>query len=352
MNPLPAIRSASKPCCCLCGSMGKPLHTALSDRLYSAPGTWNLSICSNKACGLVWLDPMPLSEDLPLAYASYYTHRETASSQVGLVRRAYRDAKIFRLRTRLGYPPIGDDRLLQVSSILQYAPGVAHAAAEEVRFLRFRTDGNLLDVGCGTGSWMAMMNRLGWTVEGVDFDPAAVAVARASGLDVRIGSLEEQGYPAATFDAITLSHVIEHLPDPLRTLRECERVLKPGGSLVLLTPNAASYSHRYFSADWRGLEPPRHLHIFNTRALRSALVSVGFGEPQVRTVVGTAVSFESHLLRKSRGRNIGGLDHNWRNRITWRALSLFQQMLAGLLPEVGECVLATAQKASDSTGQA
>ena len=91
---------------------------------------------------------------------------------------------------------------------------------------------------------------------------AAVQVARQRGLEVDCGAVEDQRYPAAAFDAVTLNHVIEHVPDPLATVAECRRLLKPGGRLLMFTPNAGSLAHWMFGRDWRGLEPPRHLHLF------------------------------------------------------------------------------------------
>src|SRR5208282_348249 len=99
------------------------------------------------------------------------------------------------------------------------------------------------------------------------FDPQAVDAAWRKGLSVKLGRLAEQRYPDESFDLVLMSHVIEHLNDPLATLREIRRVLRPGGTLAVTTPNADSWGHRHFGPDWRGFEPPRHLRIFNGKAL-------------------------------------------------------------------------------------
>src|SRR5262249_487357 len=98
----------------------------------------------------------------------------------------------------------------------------------------------VLDLGCGDGRKLWTLKQLGCDVVGVEFDGEAGATGRDLGLDVRLGSLEEQDFPTATFDAVLMSHVIEHLPDPKATLQECLRILKPGGQLRMLTPNAAA----------------------------------------------------------------------------------------------------------------
>ncbi len=112
----------------------------------------------------------------------------------------------------------------------------------------------VLDVGCGSGVLLARMQSLGWQVEGVEVDPDGVKAARARGVPVRLGMLEKQGFPDNHFDAVHSAHVIEHVYDPLSLLRECHRILKPGGTLVILTPNIASIRTQ---AVWLGLAEPR-----------------------------------------------------------------------------------------------
>jgi 2-polyprenyl-3-methyl-5-hydroxy-6-metoxy-1,4-benzoquinol methylase len=103
-----------------------------------------------------------------------------------------------------------------------------------------------------------------------------VATARETGAEVREGLLEADTFPPASFDAVTLSHVIEHLPDPAETLAICHRLLKPGGVLWIATPNLESRGHARFGPAWRGLEPPRHLAIFTRRALTGLLERLGY----------------------------------------------------------------------------
>jgi 2-polyprenyl-3-methyl-5-hydroxy-6-metoxy-1,4-benzoquinol methylase len=101
--------------------------------------------------------------------------------------------------------------------------------------------GRLLDVGTGSGDFVAQMQELGWQAAGLDPDPVVVRAASSSlGRDIALGTLEEAAFAEGSFDTVTMSHVIEHLPDPIRTLVECRRVLKEGGRLVLLTPNIDS----------------------------------------------------------------------------------------------------------------
>ena len=147
--------------------------------------------------------------------------------------------------------------------------------------------GRLLDVGCGMGEFAAGMAKLGWDAYGIDFDAAAIAVAeRQAGLTVTVGSLAEQNYPSESFDAITMSNVIEHVPNPIETFDECFRVLRKGGRLVIITPNINSYGHKIFGQNWRGLDIPRHLYLFNKGSLEKFARNAGFNKYRSFTSAG------------------------------------------------------------------
>src|SRR2546429_421611 len=75
------IRSRPCPDCYVCGGRGTLLYEDLNDRLFGAPGVWNVKRCPNPACGLLWLDPMPDEEDIGKAYAEYYTHFRVSQHQ-------------------------------------------------------------------------------------------------------------------------------------------------------------------------------------------------------------------------------------------------------------------------------
>ena len=111
----------------------------------------------------------------------------------------------------------------------------------------------------------------------MDIDGAALEQARAAGLSVAEGTLEQPAGAAAegSFDALTLAHVIEHLPDPVGALRRARDLLRPGGVLWVATPNLRSLAHRMFGRDWLSLDPPRHLVLFSAESLRGAFEAAG-----------------------------------------------------------------------------
>jgi SAM-dependent methyltransferase len=112
------------------------------------------------------------------------------------------------------------------------------------------------------------LQAAGWDATGLDFDPQAVAAARRAGLNAKVSDLLSENFPAGSFDRIVMDNVIEHLPDPPAVFAECYRVLRPGGRLILFTPNLDGYLHELYGADWRGLEVPRHLYLYSPPAMR------------------------------------------------------------------------------------
>jgi SAM-dependent methyltransferase len=145
------------------------------------------------------------------------------------------------------------------------------------------------------------MSRLGWEGVGVDLDGVAVQTATERfGVTAFEGTIESTRFPTSSFDVVTMHHVFEHLSDPMKTLAECYRVLRPGGKLVIVTPNAESLASRLSGPTWLGWDPPRHLFIFSQRALREVVIRSGFKVCELHTLARGAyeVWSESRLLWK------------------------------------------------------
>jgi SAM-dependent methyltransferase len=258
--------------CPVCsGAERRTFYNGLRDRAFrTAPGTWTLVRCS--LCRSAYLDPRPTPETIELAYRSYYTHGSGTPPEVGRLRRGLANDY---LRARWGYdeePVVRGGRLIP-----RLAPSRGALVDREIRHLPATPGGRLLDVGCGSGGFLAQMAELGWHAQGIDPDPAAVAQAREAGLDVTQGTLADldSDEHAGAFDAITLSHVIEHLHDPGGNLRRINQLLRPGGLLWIATPNLEALGLRRFGRDWLGLDPPRHLVLFTRASLERLLRDAG-----------------------------------------------------------------------------
>ena len=293
------MRTVSQPLCPNCGADGVEAYSELRDKLYGAPGTWRMQRCRNARCGVYWGDPAPHPDDLPLAYCNYYTHAydpegRRPSDLYVAVRKAY-------MARRLGYRN-GEAWLpRQLSRLVPLLPERSQSALYARFYLPWKRDGRLLEVGCGSGKQLEAMAQAGWIVRGVDFDPQAVAVAHSRGLDVALGDVRTLELPGASFDAIVMAHVLEHVFDPVGLLTECARLLKPGGKLVSITPNADSLGHRIFRRAWRGLEPPRHLVIYTPDGLRLACARAGLAVERVDVTARDAANLllASARIRKS-----------------------------------------------------
>lgn len=278
----PEIGTQSCPDCYLCGTPGQPLYQGLQDRLFGARGTWNLKYCPNPACGLAWLDPMPLEEEIWKAYSNYFTHVKI-QQRSGLLYQVYLYARNGYWAKRFGDSTTKSRWQMLAGAFFHIHPWYREALDLTVMELKAQPGKRLLDLGCGSGNNLVLLQSLGWQVEGVEVDPKAVSQARARGLQVRQGTLADQQYPSESFHVITMNNVIEHIHDPLRLLRECHRILEPGGRFVMITPNLGSRLHRKFCQNWRGLEPPRHLLLFSSSCLHTMVRKAGFSIDSLTT---------------------------------------------------------------------
>jgi 2-polyprenyl-3-methyl-5-hydroxy-6-metoxy-1,4-benzoquinol methylase len=266
------IHTRPSPDCLLCRARGEPLYQALRDRLSVVPGQWQVKRCPDPTCGLLWLDPMPVEEDIGRAYREYYTHAR--AERQNLVYRIFSIIRDGYVSRRYGYACTRWRRWL--APLIYLYPGARAEADYGVAFQPAPGPGaRLLDVGCGGGVALERLDALGWHAEGLEVDARAVEAARMRGLTVHHGTLAAQGYADSSFDVLTMSHVLEHVHDPVELLRECFRILKPQGQLVVLTPNSESRGHLSFRGAWFGLEPPRHLHLFNQQNLKTTLMRSG-----------------------------------------------------------------------------
>lgn len=137
--------------------------------------------------------------------------------------------------------------------------------------------GTILDLGCGRGLFLRVMERFGYSAFGTELDESSARAARAHcGAQVRVGSLVDCSFDAGQFDVITAWQVFEHLHDPDVVLRECHRILRPEGALVMSVPNIESWQACWAGAGWFHLDLPRHLFHYSPATLTAMLESRGF----------------------------------------------------------------------------
>ena len=129
----------------------------------------------------------------------------------------------------------------------------------------------LLDIGCGNGTFLSFMKSLDWETYGVEISKKATQIATTNGHQVFLGDLKSAGYPDNFFHEITLNNVLEHLSSPIDILNEINRIIKPGGEVIICVPNFHCYSSRLFKTYWAGLLVPEHLQHFSMKSLDKAL---------------------------------------------------------------------------------
>jgi len=161
---------------------------------------------------------------------------------------------------------------------------VSQAHGRELTFARAlrrimhhaKRPGRVLDIGTAGGSFLAVAKRGGWDVDGIEPSRWLCRWAKNHyGLDVRPGTLEEHHFPPESFDLVTLWDVLEHMPQPEETLAACERLLKPGGLLVVNFPDIGSTPARLMGRRWVFLLAV-HLWFFNHRTMQRLLEAKGF----------------------------------------------------------------------------
>jgi SAM-dependent methyltransferase len=224
--------------------------TGLFDDRYGHPGEFSIARCVQ--CGFMSTEPRLAESALPELYSRYYPRRRATPDAV---RRAAETMAIATRRGRLRA------RLLtgQWAAHYEISPGM-----------------RVLDYGCGDCTSLLEIRALGAEPYGVEVDPNVRDLADALGVRVHVGSLATLPEADGSFDAVTLSQVIEHVTNPEELLRGLASKLKPGGMIVLTTPNSRALTRRILGRRWLHWHMPFHQNHFHAKALRQLLERVGF----------------------------------------------------------------------------
>jgi len=154
---------------------------------------------------------------------------------------------------------------------------IFHRAANLLE--KYGRKGRLLDVGTGFGFFPVEIKKRGWETAGVEISQKALDYARnVLGLTVHPGPLEKVDFPDNHFDAVTGFYVIEHLPHPMTFLRECHRILKPGGLLLLRYPHTTPIKSllHFFGVENPLYDLPAHVSDFSPKMIQQCLERIGF----------------------------------------------------------------------------
>lgn len=163
--------------------------------------------------------------------------------------------------------------------------------------------GRILDFGCGIGGFVDAAQYAGWDSYGIDISPS-IDIARERGLKVFQGQLEDLNLPPHFFDVITLFDVVEHILDLNKLLVEIKQFLRPGGVMIIATPNFYSLTSRLLGEKWVSVEPEDHIILFSPSTITSFLRKHSFEPVRISTLdidlLGLKYAFSPHSTVEER----------------------------------------------------
>jgi 2-polyprenyl-3-methyl-5-hydroxy-6-metoxy-1,4-benzoquinol methylase len=177
-----------------------------------------------------------------------------------------------------GKPAVAQDAVEQYDGYYSHPAPPAPEARYHEWLARAEAEvgaGRLLEVGAGSGALARVALRRGWKVDATEISRSGLQALGETGAAVFAGPVEEAGYADGRFDLVVSLEVLEHVPAPLVHLKELARVTRPGGLLLLTTPNFGGLSRRWLGAAWR-VVGPEHLGYFTPRTLGRALKDAGY----------------------------------------------------------------------------
>jgi 2-polyprenyl-3-methyl-5-hydroxy-6-metoxy-1,4-benzoquinol methylase len=296
----PSVRTVPQARCPVCGGEeARAFASGLDYELQTCANRWTFVQCAK--CATLYLDPRPDEADLSVIYPpTYYAYDLSEKLHPLIVRaKAVLDALKFR-------------------AILNAID---------------RKPSSYLDVGCGDGRYLkhfATAKGSRQDVHGLDLPSPSLAPLRDQGFTIHEGRVEDNDeIEADSLDVITIFHVIEHVADPQRVIRQLATWLKPGGVLALETPNIASWDARLFARSyWGGYHFPRHWTLFTPDSLRAAVRAAGLEVLAIKYQTGHSFwlySFHHWLTYREKGANaaLGDVFDPLRSKIALAAFTAF-----------------------------
>jgi SAM-dependent methyltransferase len=165
-----------------------------------------------------------------------------------------------------------------------------YESARRLRLVqRYVPRGRLLEIGSAMGYFLAAAKRAGFEPTGIEpAEELARAARERFGVDARAGFVEDAELEPASFDAVCMWHVLEHIPEPRSVLRNLHDVLTRAGVLAIEVPNAGSEEARHLGAAWPHWDPAHHVGHYTPASLRALVEGAGFAVVRVDTLPGVA----------------------------------------------------------------
>jgi SAM-dependent methyltransferase len=256
--------------CPLCHASNLDNYIPVTDHFLSGE---KFMLIKCRECGLVITQDHPDEKDAGRYYesANYVSHNDKAG---GIAAAVYRIAREFMLKRK-------------------YRMICKEAGPKK---------GKLLDIGSGTGHFLAMMKMKGWDVAGIEVNEKAREYSNEKfGLDVK-ASPDNSLKTGESFDVITLWHVLEHFQDPFSYMNEISKLLRKEGVLIIALPNCQSSDALYYSEFWAAWDVPRHIWHFTPDVFKQFAEKYGFAVKSVKPLPLDVfyISILSEKYRKSK----------------------------------------------------
>jgi len=278
----------------------KILYNKIKDWRLNTKGEWSLIKCNR--CDLIFLHPKPTKQSFQEIYPNnYYTHIREKAKEISKIKKYILYKIINAIIAQYGYKN-SNENFIEISNkklngfninnnylyyiagkILKIIPLLEDLIVRKIMFIKGPAKGIHLDIGCGNGWLLDRTRNLGWNVLGIEPDPKAANQAKKINIDIVGNKIENANIKESSITIITIRHVIEHVEDPSSLLKQCFKLLKPHGKLIIITPNIESLGYKKFKKYWRDIDSPRHLYLFSIKTLKNILIENNFSIKKLRT---------------------------------------------------------------------
>ena len=277
---MPLTETETTTRCTGCAERDGDVVMRTDDPYLRRPDTFEMVAC--RRCGLVRTKQLPA--DLACWYEEHYSkaqrifrHSETRTKA----------GRTYRTLDRMGVTRIV--RKLNLNHHRYIASQLPAA-------------GSVLEVGCGTGEILRLLQRRGADVCGIEPHPDSAREAEQHGVRILADRLESLRDISVTFDTMLFSFSLEHTPDPLTTLRRARALLSPQGRLWIFTHNFNCVSRHVFGESWSGWHLPYHTYLFTAETLGKLLVAAGYRVQRTQSYTRGDLLLESFRLALARRR--------------------------------------------------
>jgi 2-polyprenyl-3-methyl-5-hydroxy-6-metoxy-1,4-benzoquinol methylase len=205
----------------------------------------NFSLVKCNSCNFVFTNPRPSENDLGKYYQSveYISH---SSSTISFKDKVYYSVRNYTIKKKF--------KLIW----------------------KYFKNGNILDIGCGTGEFLNFFKLKGWNTTGIEPNNSARKTAiEKYGLNIH-DEKQLDKFKDSSFDVITMWHVLEHVPDLRMRIQQIKSLIKENGVLIIAVPNIDSKDAKTYGKFWAALDVPRHLYHFNQSSIRKLFENSGF----------------------------------------------------------------------------